>query len=147
MQYLQENTCVRVSFWWSCSPSGLQLYYKETPTQVFFSEYCEIFKNIYFEKHLWTTASVNSKATIFQESLAFLPFKWNVLTSGICNLVGWFSGQRFKLEAKDFIFHIPLRSFPNFGLKILVLCSARSLWSFYFSLFCSQLVYTCSKIG
>ena len=28
-----------------------------------------------------------------------------------------------------------------------VLCSARSLQSFYFSLFCSQLVYTCSKFG
>ena len=60
---------------------------------------------------------------------------------------GWFSGHRFKLEAEDFIFHIPLRSFPNFRLKILVLCSTRSLPSFYFSLFFSQLVHTCSKIG
>ena len=38
-----------------------------------------------FEKHLWTTASVNSRAAVFQESLA-LPFKRNVLTYGICNL-------------------------------------------------------------
>ena len=30
---------------------------KETPTQVFFYEICEIFKNIYFEEHLQTTAS------------------------------------------------------------------------------------------
>ena len=29
---------------------GLQLYQKETPTQVFFCECCEVFKNIYFEK-------------------------------------------------------------------------------------------------
>ena len=28
---------------------GLQLYQKETPTQVFFCECCEVFKNIYFE--------------------------------------------------------------------------------------------------
>ena len=53
---------------------GLQLYQKETPTQVFFGEYCEIFKNLYFEKHLRTTASVNSRAAIFQENLA-LPLK------------------------------------------------------------------------
>ena len=30
------------------------------------------------------------------------------------------------MEAKDIIFHIPWRSFPNFSLKILVLCSART---------------------
>ena len=44
------------------------------PKQVFSCEYCEIFKNTYFEKHLQTTVSVDSKATKFQESLA-LPFK------------------------------------------------------------------------
>ena len=31
-----------------------QIYEKETPTQVIFSEYCEIFKNTYFEEHLRT---------------------------------------------------------------------------------------------
>ena len=30
----------------------LQLFWKETPTQVFSSEICEMFKNIYFEEHL-----------------------------------------------------------------------------------------------
>ena len=44
------------------------------PKQVFSCEYCEIFKNTYFEKHLQTTASVDSKATKFQGSPA-LPFK------------------------------------------------------------------------
>ena len=29
-----------------------------TPTQMFFYEICEIFKNTYFEKYLWTTAPV-----------------------------------------------------------------------------------------
>ena len=29
-----------------------------TTTQMFFCEICEIFKNTYFEKYLWTTASV-----------------------------------------------------------------------------------------
>ena len=31
---------------------------KETPTQVFSCKYCEIFKNTYFEEHLWTTIYV-----------------------------------------------------------------------------------------
>ena len=30
---------------------------KEKPTQVFFCKICQIFKNIYFEKHLRATAS------------------------------------------------------------------------------------------
>ena len=38
----------------------LQLYQKQTPTQVFFCEYCEIFENIDFEVHLWTAASGQS---------------------------------------------------------------------------------------
>ena len=36
---------------------GLQLYYKETPTQLFSCEYCEISKNTYFEEHLRTATS------------------------------------------------------------------------------------------
>ena len=38
------------------TPEGLQLYQKETPTQVFSCEYCEIFKNTYFGEHLRTAA-------------------------------------------------------------------------------------------
>ena len=54
---------------------------------MFFTKYCEIFKNIYFEKHLRMNASANSRAAVFQESLA-LPFKRNAWTYGICNLGG-----------------------------------------------------------
>ena len=36
---------------------SLQLYQKETPTQVFFCEIYEIFKNIYFEEQLLMSAS------------------------------------------------------------------------------------------
>ena len=32
--------------------AGLQLYWKETPTQVFSCEYCEISMHIYFERHM-----------------------------------------------------------------------------------------------
>ena len=48
-QYWLENTCVGVS--------DLQLFWKETPTQLFSCEYCEIFKNTYFEEHLRTATS------------------------------------------------------------------------------------------
>ena len=39
--------------------TGLKTYIfiKETPTQVFYCEYCEIFKNTYFKEHLSTNAS------------------------------------------------------------------------------------------
>ena len=32
-------------------------YEKETPAQVFSHEFCNIFNNIFFKEHLWTTAS------------------------------------------------------------------------------------------
>ena len=35
----------------------LQLYQKETPTQMFFYGFCEIFERTYFEGHLQATAS------------------------------------------------------------------------------------------
>ena len=46
------------------------IYYKETPTQVFSCEYCEMFKNTYFEEHLGTAASKLS----FQVLLILLTF-------------------------------------------------------------------------
>ena len=49
LQYSQENFCVGVS-------SGATLL-KKTLTQVFSYEYCEIFKNSYFEDHLLTAAA------------------------------------------------------------------------------------------
>ena len=47
-----ENTCAGVSYLQSCKPSGLQLYLKKTPTQVFSCEIWEILTNTYFEEHL-----------------------------------------------------------------------------------------------
>ena len=40
------------------TPSEAVSFIKETPTQVFFCEMWDIFKNSYFEKHLWMAASV-----------------------------------------------------------------------------------------
>ena len=39
---------------------GLQLYKKETLTQLFSCEFCKIFKNTFFTEHLWTNDSVSS---------------------------------------------------------------------------------------
>ena len=44
-------------FRWSYRPVGLQLYKKETPTQVFSCKHCEICKNIYFQERLRVAAS------------------------------------------------------------------------------------------
>ena len=38
-------------------PSGLQIYYNETPTQVFSCEYCQIFKNSFFNRTPLVAAS------------------------------------------------------------------------------------------
>ena len=43
---------------WQLCKSGLQLYKKETPTQMFSREYCQDSKNTYFEEHLQTAAFV-----------------------------------------------------------------------------------------
>ena len=55
---------------------------RDPNTGVLSCEYCKNFKKTYFEKHLWMTASVNSRSAIFQESLV-LPFKLNALASRI----------------------------------------------------------------
>ena len=46
-QYLQEDSCVGVSFYW-----------KGTLTQLFSCEYSKIFEDTYFEEHLQTDTSV-----------------------------------------------------------------------------------------
>ena len=51
-QVPQEDTCVEISFWLSYRPTSIPLYWNKTPTQVFFCELCEIFKNTYFEEYL-----------------------------------------------------------------------------------------------
>ena len=40
------------------------LFKKETPTQMFSCEYCEIFKSTYFDEHLRTAASKEYKILI-----------------------------------------------------------------------------------
>ena len=57
LQYSRENTCVGVSFYQSCKPSGLQFYQIQTTTQVFSCECGEIFKITYSEKYLRTAVS------------------------------------------------------------------------------------------
>ena len=56
-QYSQE-TPVLESLFIKVAGLGLQLYQKDAQTQVLSSEYCEIFKNTHFEKHLQKTAPV-----------------------------------------------------------------------------------------
>ena len=48
--------------------SALQRWWREASTQVLSCEYCKIFKNIYFEEHLRTTASA---LNIVQNNLSY----------------------------------------------------------------------------
>ena len=51
LQNSQENACVRVFFFNRARPAILLK--RETLAQVFSSEFCEIYKNIFFMEHLW----------------------------------------------------------------------------------------------
>ena len=61
---------------------GLQLFNNETPTQMFSSEYCDIFKNTYFEGHLLKAVSDFFKTATEQWSPAA-----SVLTFNLDNLL------------------------------------------------------------
>ena len=69
-----ENTCVGVSFLKRLQVWGLQLFKKETPTQVFSGKFCEIFKIIIFTEHLPAIASIctSSLSFILQRSFIYL---------------------------------------------------------------------------
>ena len=54
---------------------GLQLYWSEAPTQVFYCKICEIFQNSYFEEHLLTIASVRSS---FDQASLYTDSSWEV---------------------------------------------------------------------
>ena len=59
-QNLQENNCARVSFLIKLqTPKYCKFIKRETLAQRFSSKFCEIFKNTYFEEHLWAAASEN----------------------------------------------------------------------------------------
>ena len=58
-QNLLENTCIKVSFLIKLQASACNFIEKETLTQVFSCECCEIFKNTVFTEHLRATASKN----------------------------------------------------------------------------------------
>ena len=122
---------------------------------LFFNKLAGLRPSALLKKRLWhkcfpVKLAKFLRTPFFTEHLRWLLLWFILVTSIVVTCVtwaSWFSGHRFKLEAENFTFHILQKNFPNFGMKILFLCSARSLRSFYFSLFCSQLIYTCSKHG
>ena len=86
-----------------------------------------------------------SKRAFFLEDLRWLLLWFISITSIVVTWVSWFSGQKFKLEAENFIFHILHKNVRNFSVKILALWSAKNFRLFHFSLCHSQLVYTWSN--
>ena len=63
------NTSAGVSYLIKSQIEDLQLHLKGIPAQVLPSEFCEVFKNTYFVKHLRTTASVCCHANINLEKI------------------------------------------------------------------------------
>ena len=80
----------RKRLYWSLFLIKLQAFrpatvLKSTPTQTFSCEYCEILKSIYFEKHLWTAASVSQRFSWVTPEVE--SFSADLLQAGRCNLI------------------------------------------------------------
>ena len=118
---------------------------KRDSTQVFFFEYCEIFKNTCFEKYLRMIASVNPRAAVFQESLA-LP-KRNALTSGIFNLGELV--QRTQVQNGSRGFYLPYfpKKFSKFRAENTCCVFSKKSSEFLFFLILFSAGITCSKFG
>ena len=96
--FLERNYCTCFCFQLSSEnpvysqkqpPSGLQFYYKETPTQAFFCDNCKIFKNTYSEEHLLTAAPVSrffsaNNLVMISKFTAFTKEKLTIRTVSIC---------------------------------------------------------------
>ena len=91
-------------------------YQKETPTQVSPYEYCKIFRETYFEEHLWTPASAFYIKTFpgvfapifhfctpwkFQSNFGFLTFSWGIEIKNWCEM-GWTNILR-TYYSKEFV--------------------------------------------
>ena len=82
----QENICAKVSSLLKQEALSLQPYYKEIEAQVFSQKVWEIFKNIYFEKHLRMAASSSTFGVdIFQ--LVLCKKCWNPWKLRICKRI------------------------------------------------------------
>ena len=135
---------------WSLFLIKLQAYrpailLKTDSTKGFFCEYCEIFKNTLFEKHLQTTTSVNSRAVVFQESLA-LP-KRNVLALGIFNLgelVQWTQVQ--NVSRGLYLPYFP-KKFSKFCAENTCCVFSKKSSEFIFFLILTSAGIACSKFG
>ena len=77
---LHENTCVAVSLQSSGRPSqGLQLEYKETPTQEFSNDICEIIKNTFFTEYLqWLHLQLTYKLKICFTKVTGKHLRWRL---------------------------------------------------------------------
>ena len=80
----------RKHLYWSLFLIKLQAFWpatlsKWTPTQTFSCEYCEIFKSTYFEKHLWTAASLSQRISWVTPQVE--NFSADLLQAGRCNLI------------------------------------------------------------
>ena len=107
-------------------------------SQVFSCKFYEISRNIFFHRTPLVAASVCTASVI-------LDFCFILVASNNVIWVSLFGAHRFKLEVEDFICHVIYfpsilqRNFPNFGMEILALCSAKSFRGLFF-----LILFSCS---
>ena len=96
---------------------------KETPTQMFSSDYYEIFRNIYFEEHLRMAASKK----IFQTRLhAFYKQRFFLTQSQCCLTFSW---MELQMLLRCCLIHISIITLGYF-LYLLFLCPCLGLGLF-----------------
>ena len=95
--FLGKHLCWSL-FLKNCRPSVLQVYWKETLTQVFSCAYCELLKKIYFEKHMQTAASDYSfTLAIYLFSAVSLMIKKMFIGIGLCNPMTYVFKRHMKI--------------------------------------------------
>ena len=84
-QNSQENTCARASFLIKLQARACSFVKRETLAQVFSCEFCEVFKDTFFTKHLRVTAYVtfpfSSGSFLYSLQVTLIiDWKWLIFT-------------------------------------------------------------------
>ena len=93
---------------------SLAIIKKETPTQVFSCEFCEISKNTFFIEHLWTIASGNPEKVVSE------------LKDIIEKLFTWFSQNKMKANLAKRHMLVNATKFLNFATSETVIHNSQS---------------------
>ena len=128
-----------------------QLYYKDTPTQVFSCEYCDIFKKLCFKGHLWTTASelywfkmeeIIEKTETYPEAIIVDVFRiqWNIKDEAFCK------NSCLYLTVDYFCKTLHITCFRGFWRCLNITKQDCNLWKFIFKLYFIFTLLPCREL-